>query len=54
VIERHGGNRRTRRDEEKVQEVIKELKTEYQMSVLGELKWFLGIHVLQDRSQRLL
>jgi hypothetical protein len=24
------------------------------MSTLGELKWFLGIHVLRDRSQRLL
>jgi hypothetical protein len=43
-----------KRDEEKVQEVIKGLKTEYQMSALGELKWFLEIHVLQDRSQRLL
>jgi Reverse transcriptase (RNA-dependent DNA polymerase) len=41
-------------DEEKVQEVIKGLKTEYQMSALGELKGFLEIHVLQDRSQRLL
>jgi hypothetical protein len=41
-------------DEEKVQDVIKGLKTEYKMSVLGELKWFLGIHVLRDRSQRLL
>jgi Reverse transcriptase (RNA-dependent DNA polymerase) len=41
-------------DEEKVQEVIKGLKMEYQMNILGELKWFLGIRVLRDRSQRLL
>ena len=34
--------------------MIQELKKEYQMSILGELKWFLGIHVLRDRSQRLL
>src|SRR6267378_4076903 len=31
-----------------------QLKMEYQMSTLGELKWFLGIHVLRDRSRRLL
>jgi hypothetical protein len=31
-----------------------QLKMEYQMSTLGELKWFLGIDVLRDRSQRLL
>jgi len=38
----------------KAQEAIKELSKEYQMSTLGELKWFLGIHVLRDRRQRLL
>jgi hypothetical protein len=41
-------------DEKKAQEAIKELSKEYQMSTLGELKWFLGIHVLRNRSQRLL
>jgi transposase InsO family protein len=41
-------------DAETAQEAIKELKKEYQMSILGELKWFLGIHVLRDRSKRLL
>ena len=41
-------------DEKKAQEAIKELSKEYQMSTLGELKWFLGIYVLCDRSQRLL
>jgi reverse transcriptase-like protein len=41
-------------DKEKAHEVIQQLKMEYQLSTLGELKWFLGIHVLRDRSQRLL
>ena len=41
-------------DKEKAQEMIQELKKEYQMSILGELKWFLRIYVLLDRSQRLL
>jgi len=40
--------------QKKAQEAIKELSKEYQISTLGELKWFLGIHVLRDRSQRLL
>jgi len=37
-------------DEKKAQEAIKELSKEYQMSTLGELKWFLGIYVLRNRS----
>ena len=41
-------------DEKKAKEVIKELSKEYQMSTLGELKWFLGIYILHDCSQRLL
>src|SRR6266568_8240536 len=41
-------------DKKKAQKAIKELSKEYQMSTLGELKWFLGIHVLRDCSQRLL
>ena len=41
-------------DEEKAREAIRELKRKYQMSTLGELKWFLGIHVLRNRSRRLL
>jgi len=41
-------------NKKKAQEAIKELSKEYQISTLSELKWFLGIHVLRDRSQRLL
>jgi hypothetical protein len=41
-------------DKEKAYEAIQQLKMEYQMNTLGELKWFLGIHVLRDRSRRLL
>ena len=41
-------------DEKKAQEAIKELSKEYQMNTFGKLKWFLGIHVLCDYSQRLL
>jgi hypothetical protein len=41
-------------DKEKAHEAIQQLKMEYQMNTLGELKWFLGIHVLRDRSRRLL
>ena len=38
----------------KAQEALKELSKEYQMSTLGELKWFLENHMLRNRSQRLL
>ena len=38
----------------KAQEALKELSKEYQISTLRELKWFLGIYVLRERSQRLL
>jgi len=41
-------------DEKKAQEAIKELSKKYQISTLSELKWFLGIHVLYNCSQRLL
>jgi len=41
-------------DKKKAQEAIKELSKEYQISTLGELKWFLGIYVLCNYSQRLL
>src|ERR1700733_2765165 len=46
--------KRTQKTSKKAQEALKELSKEYQMSTLGELKWFLGIYVLHDRSQRLL
>lgn len=41
-----------KKDEERTKGVIQELQKEYQMNILGELKWFLGIHVLRDRRQR--
>src|ERR1700722_76362 len=46
--------KRTQKTSKKAQEALKELSKEYQMSTLGELKWFLGIYVLHNRSQRLL
>jgi len=41
-------------DEKKAQEAIKKLNKEYQISTFGKLKWFLGIYVLCNYSQRLL
>jgi hypothetical protein len=41
-----------KKDEAKTKDLIKELQKEYEMNVLGELKWFLGIHVLRDRRQK--
>jgi hypothetical protein len=41
-----------KKDEERTKQVIRELQREYEMNILGELKWFLGIHVLRDRRQR--
>jgi len=40
-----------KKDEERTKGLIRELQREYQMNILGELKWFLGIHVLRDRRQ---
>jgi hypothetical protein len=41
-----------KRDREVVEAIKKELGAKYHLSVLGELKWFLGIHVLRDRNSR--
>jgi len=41
-----------RKDVEKTQGLIQELQREYQINILGELTWFLGIHVLRDRRQK--
>ena len=38
-----------KKDKARTEGVIQELQKEYQMNILGELKWFLGIHVLRDR-----
>src|SRR6266480_1316931 len=41
-------------EEERTRALIRELQKTYTMNILGELRWFLGIHVLRDRRQRLL
>jgi hypothetical protein len=41
-----------KKDEEKTRGIIQEMQKEYQMNILGELKWFLGIHVLRNHRQR--
>ena len=41
-----------KRDKEKVEGTITELHKKFHLNVIGELKWFLGIHVLRDRRQR--
>ena len=40
------------KDKEKVEGIITELHKKFQLNVIGELKWFLGIHVLRDRLQK--
>jgi transposase InsO family protein len=39
-------------EKETAQNAIQEIQKEYQINVLGELKWFLGIHILRDRRQK--
>jgi transposase InsO family protein len=39
-----------KKDHEIVEETKRGLEARYQISHLGELKWFLGIHVLRDRQ----
>jgi hypothetical protein len=41
-----------KKDEERTRDLIRELQKQYQMNILGELRWFLGIHILRDRRQR--
>ena len=41
-----------KREEERTKQLIREVRIKYEMEILGELKWFLGIHVLRDRRQR--
>ncbi|KJZ70368.1 hypothetical protein HIM_10259 [Hirsutella minnesotensis 3608] len=42
-----------RKDDEGIaQEAIAGLQRRYRMSLLGEPRWFLGIHILRDRSRR--
>jgi transposase InsO family protein len=41
-----------KKDQEVVEATRRGLEAKYQLSFLGELKWFLGIHVLRDRQSR--
>jgi hypothetical protein len=39
-------------DEGETHRIIWLMQERYQLNILGELKWFLGIHVLRDRQQK--
>ena len=41
-----------KKDQEVVEAAKRGLEAKYQLNFLGELKWFLGIHVLRDRQSR--
>jgi hypothetical protein len=41
-----------KKDKEIVETTRKGLEAKYQLSHLGELKWFLGIHVVRDRQSK--
>jgi hypothetical protein len=41
-----------KRDEGETHWIIRLMQERYQLNILGELKWFLGIHVLRDRQQK--
>jgi hypothetical protein len=43
-----------KKDREKVAHTVTSLKETFTMSELGELKWFLGMHIIRDRSKRYL
>jgi len=43
-----------KKDEIKTCSVITDLQVKYELSELENLKWFLGIHILQNRAKNLL
>ena len=43
-----------KQDEAKAKATVAGLQAKYTMSILGSLKWFLGVHVLRDRAKRTL
>jgi hypothetical protein len=43
-----------KQDKPLINRAIKGLKKQFKMTDCGELKWFLGIHVLRDRQRRCL
>jgi hypothetical protein len=42
------------KDTDRVNQMITELKNQLELTDSGELKWFLGIHIVRDRVKRLL
>ena len=43
-----------KKNETKAKIIISELQTKYIMNVLRSLKWFLEVHILQDKVKKLL
>ena len=43
-----------KKDEAKARSAITGLQVKYELSGLGDLKWFLGIHILRNRAKKLL
>ena len=43
-----------KQDEAKARDTVSRLQAKYTINILGDLKWFLGIHVLRDRSRNTL
>jgi hypothetical protein len=41
-----------KRDQQEVKQIIKELQKRFHMKEMGELKWFLGMHIIRDRQKR--
>jgi len=39
-----------KQDKAKAKAIILGLQAKYTINILGDLKWFLGIHVLRDRA----
>jgi hypothetical protein len=39
-----------KRDEGETHRIIRLIQERYKLNILGELKWFLRIHVLRDRQ----
>lgn len=34
------------------EQIVEELKKLFELTMVGDLKWFLGIHVIRDRAKR--
>ncbi len=43
-----------KKDEAKAKATVAGLEAKYKMSILGSLKWFLGVHILRDRAKKTL